>query len=202
MTVGYWFQKTVSHYIELSWNSSKQEKNISSRCVIWGTEKMALVLLLITTVTCIADVGSAISVTTVTRCTSLINDQCRQNLTSCPLPPCSLSCGRTSPQFSCSQDCIPSANLTEGYLCNALECQASQFCYQTCSRINCNSSVCTSKNCNQHCWVADCGRMLCKENVTNCNQAAMFQRMAKAWTVTPNHAIRNVKVVVKVSPVT
>ncbi|XP_078358359.1 uncharacterized protein LOC144643094 [Oculina patagonica] len=137
---------------------------------------MTLFLVVVAIVTCIAGVDSATNVTTVTSCTSLINDQCQQNLTSCPQSPCSLSCGRTSPQFSCSQDCIPSANLTEGYLCDALECQPSQFCYQTCSRINCNSSTCTSKDCNQQCWVADCGRMVCKENVTNCNQVAVIPK--------------------------
>lgn len=131
---------------------------------------MALLLWALTFgVTCLVAQHSA---TNVTSCTSIINDQCNQNLTSCAKPPCSLSCGRTSPQYFCNQDCVPSTNLTEGYQCHALECQASQLCYQTCSRINCNSSTCTSRNCNQNCVLADCGRMQCKANVTICNQVA------------------------------
>ena len=123
---------------------------------------------------------SATNVAVVASCTSLINDQCTQNLTSCLQPPCSLSCGRTSPQFSCSQDCVPSANLTDGYLCDALECQASQYCYQTCNNINCNSSTCTSNQCTQQCFVADCGRMVCKADVSNCNQVAIIPKTGQA----------------------
>ena len=78
---------------------------------------MALFLSLVVCVEFVTSVVlvSATNVAVVASCTSLINDQCTQNLTSCLQPPCSLSCGRTSPQFSCSQDCVPSANLTDGY---------------------------------------------------------------------------------------
>ena len=110
---------------------------------------MALFLSLVICVAFVTAAVSATNVTVVASCTSLVNDQCTQNLTSCLQPPCSLSCGRTSPQFSCSQDCVPSANLTDGYLCDALECQALQHCYQTCNNINCNSSTCTSNQCTQ-----------------------------------------------------
>lgn len=137
-------------------------------------------LLVVICMTSIASVVSATNVTVITSCTSLINDQCTQNLTSCLQPPCSLSCGRTSPQFSCSQDCVPSGNFTEGYLCDELECQASQFCYQTCNNINCNSSTCTSNDCTQQCFVADCGRMVCKEDVSNCKQVAIIPENGQA----------------------
>ena len=137
---------------------------------------MALFLSLVICLEFVTAAVSATNVTVVATCTSLINDQCTQNLTSCLQPPCSLSCGRTSPQFSCSQDCVPSANLTDGYLCDALECQASQYCDQTCNNINCNSSTCTSNQCTQQCFVADCGRMVCKEDVSNCNQAAIIPK--------------------------
>lgn len=123
---------------------------------------------------------SATNVAVVASCTSLINDQCTENLTSCLQPPCSLSRGRTSPQFSCSQDCVPSTNLTDGYLCDALECQASQYCYQTCNNINCNSSTCKSNQCTQQCFVADCGRMVCKADVSNCNQVAIIPKTGQA----------------------
>ena len=138
--------------------------------------RMALFLLMVICVTFVAAVVSATNVTVVVSCTSLINDQCKQNLTSCLQPPCSLSCGRTSPQFSCSQDCVPSANLTEEYLCGTLECQASQHCHQTCNSINCNSSTCTSHDCTQQCFVADCGRMVCEEDVSKCNQVAIIPK--------------------------
>ena len=120
--------------------------------------------------------GAAESVTNVTSCTSLSNDQCNQNLTSCTQPPCTFSCGRTTPQFSCSQECqpIPSANLTKGNLCDALECQASQNCYQICSQLDCNSTSCSSKDCRQVCVFADCGSMWCQQGVINCDQLAQI----------------------------
>ena len=95
---------------------------------------------------------------------------------SCPHPPCAFSCGGKTPQFSCSQDCspIPSANLTTGHLCGALECQASAYCDQTCSRLNCDSSSCTSRDCRQRCVLADCGSMACKQSVTSCEQVALI----------------------------
>ena len=134
---------------------------------------MELLLLTFTFVTCLGVVHSA---TNITSCTSLLNDQCEQNLTSCSQPPCTFSCGRTSPQFSCRQDCspIPSANLTEGNLCDALECQASENCNQICLRVNCNATSCTSRDCRQTCTLADCGSMVCQQGVINCVQVAQI----------------------------
>ena len=120
-------------------------------------------------VTCL---GAVDSVTRITSCTSLSNDQCLQNLTSCPQPPCKFSCDRS--QFSCIQVCrpIPSSNLTKGNLCDALDCQASQNCHQICLQLDCNSTSCSSKECRQICQFADCGSMWCQQGVNKCNQLA------------------------------
>lgn len=131
---------------------------------------MVLLLLVVTLMTCTAAVDSASNVTS---CTSLVNDQCQQNFTSCSQSPCSLTCGRTSPYGSCIQDCIASQlNHSKEFQCGALECQASQFCSQVCSRINCKSLTCNSRDCYQGCRFATCGRMVCQKNVTNCTQLA------------------------------
>lgn len=55
-------------------------------------------------------------------------------------------------------------------------CQASQHCHQTCDSINCNSSTCPSNDCTQQCFVADCGRMVCEEDVSKCNQVAIIPK--------------------------
>lgn len=130
---------------------------------------MVLLLLAVTLMTCTAAVDCA---TNVTSCTSLIDDQCQQNLTSCAQSPCSLSCGRTSSQRSCIQDCITyRLNQSKEYQCGALECQASQLCSQVCSRIDCKSLACNySRDCHQECHFASCVRMVCQENVTSCTQ--------------------------------
>ena len=113
------------------------------------------------------------SATNITSCTSLTNDECLQNLTSCLQPPCLLSCGRTSPQQTCTQDCVASrgSNHSEIYQCDALECQALQYCSQVCHRINCKTLTCTAKDCNQECLRTSCGKMVCHKNATNCTQA-------------------------------
>ena len=134
-------------------------------------QKMVLLVLLLNLVTSITAADSA---TNITSCTSLTNNECLQNLTSCLQPPCLLSCGRTSPQQNCIQDCVTSrgSNLSEIYQCDALECQASQSCSQVCNRINCKSLTCTSKDCNQECLRTSCGKMVCHKNATICTQAA------------------------------
>lgn len=125
--------------------------------------------------------GAVDSTTNITSCTSSLNDQCRQNLTTCSHPPCAFSCGRKTPQFSCSQDCspIPSANLTTGHLCSTLDCQASAYCDQICSRLNCDFTRCTSRDCRQRCVLADCGSMACRQSVTSCDQAALIPQNAQ-----------------------
>lgn len=143
--------------------------HVKSRYVTLYKQKMVLLVLVLTLVTSIAAVDSA---TNITSCTSLTNNECLQNLTSCLQPPCLLSCGRTSPQQSCIQDCVASSlNHSKIYQCDALECQASQFCSQICYKINCKSLTCTAKDCNQECLRTTCG-MVCHTNVTNCTQAA------------------------------
>ena len=140
---------------------------------------MALVLTLVTSIAVIAVVDSA---TNITSCTSFTNDECLQNLTSCLAhSPCLLSCGRTSPQQTCIQDCITSrgSNQSEIYQCDALECQALQFCSQICSRISCESLTCTAKDCDQECLRTSCGKMVCHKNVTKCTQAAYYPENAQ-----------------------
>jgi len=132
---------------------------------------MALFLLTLTFMTRLTAVDSTANITS---CTSLSNDQCKQNLTSCPQPPCAFSCGRTAPQYSCSQDCSPSGNLTEGNICGALECQASDYCNQICLRLDCNSLSCTSRNCRQTCTLADCRSMTCQQSVISCEQMVLI----------------------------
>ena len=133
-------------------------------------QKMVSLVLVLTLVTSIVAVDSA---TNITSCTSLTNDECLQNLTSCLQPPCLLSCGRTSPQQTCTQDCVASrgSNHSEMYQCDALECQALQYCSQVCHRINCKTLTCTAKDCNQECLRTSCGKMVCHKNATNCTQA-------------------------------
>lgn len=86
------------------------------------------------------------------------------------------SCGRTSPHFSCSQECLPilSTNLTQGDLCDDLECQASDNFQQICSQLSCNAMSCTSKECYQRLLLADCGSMVCKRSVNNYEQLAQL----------------------------
>lgn len=143
--------------------------------------KMAIVLSILT-FSFLSCLGAVDSDTNITSCTSLLNDQCRQNLTSCPQPPCEFSCGRTEPQFSCSQDCSPSGNLTTGKLCKALECQATDYCDQVCLRLNCDTTSCNSKDCRQRCVLADCGSMACKQNVVTCDQVAVIPQNGQTMT--------------------
>lgn len=133
---------------------------------------------MLTLMTSIAAVDSA---TNITSCTSVTNDECLQNLTSCLQPPCLLSCGWTSPQQTCFQECVTSrrSNLSEIYQCDAVECQALQFCSQTCYRINCKSLTCTAKDCNQECLRTSCGKMVCHKNATNCTQAVYHAKNAQ-----------------------
>lgn len=134
---------------------------------------MVLLVLALALVTSTAVVDAA---TNITSCTSLTNNECLQNLTTCLQSPCLLSCGRTSPQQSCIQDCFASrgSNLSEIYQCHALECQALQSCSQLCYRINCESLTCTAKVCDQECFRTSCGKMACHKNVTNCTQVAYY----------------------------
>ena len=133
-----------------------------------------MIVSLVLVLTLVSSIAAADSATNITSCTSLTNDECLQNLTSCLQPPCLLSCGRTSPQQTCIQDCVASrgSNHSEMYQCDALECQALQFCSQICKRISCKSLTCTAKDCNQECLTTSCGKMVCHKNATNCTQAA------------------------------
>lgn len=138
----------------------KHRHGIPSHPVLLSEKMMALLQLVVTLITCIAAVDSAANVTS---CTSLINDQCWQNRTSCPQSPCSMLCGMASPQRSCIQECIAPrvrANQSEEFQCGALECQATQLCEQVCKRVGCKSLTCTAGDCFQECLFTSCGRML------------------------------------------